>query len=477
MVLTSFPFAAFFLFVLVVYWASESRKTFRKSFLFCCGLFFYGSINIFYLPLLLFVGISNYLFALWMARTDTQRLRQVLLAANITINIGQLAFFKYYDFFYRSAASLLLLADIQVPPPELQISLPVGISFFTFQALSYAIDVYRDPRQAVRSPLDVLLFVSFFPTILSGPIMRARDFIPQLNADTREPIRYQEGYALILSGLFKKIVISSYLSEHIVRDVFQVPADYSSLAVLAAVYSYSIQIYCDFSGYTDLALGMGILLGFKLPENFMAPYRAIGLIDFWRRWHISLSLWLRDYLYIPLGGNRKGVLRKYVNLMITMLLGGLWHGADLKFLSWGGLHGLGLVVTHLFKDLAARAGFNAEGHPGLLLPARILGWFCTFNLVSFLWVFFQAEDWNRAIEIIGSALSFGTSGKGFEFLVVPAILTGLGIQFLGKYSYDLYLKLQERLPVPLQAAVAAMLVIMILKLGPVGVPPFIYFSF
>ncbi len=476
MIFTSLEFAIFLFVLLVPYWALESKTKIRKALLLCSGLFFYSSANILYLLPLLVVAISNYLFALWIADVQSTSYKRSLLWIDVAISIGQLAIFKYLDFLFRSLESLLLLFNIQAALPALQIGLPVGISFFTFQALSYTIDVYRDPRQVVRSFPDVFLFVSFFPTILSGPIMRARDFIPQLNFTNRSGHKFREGYALILSGLFKKIVISSYLSEHVVRNVFQVPADYSAMAVLAAIYSYSVQIYCDFSGYSDLAIGIAILLGFKLPENFRSPYMALSLTEFWHKWHITLSTWLRDYLYIPLGGNRKGTLRKYLNLMITMLLGGLWHGADSKFLLWGGLHGLGLVVTHIFNDTWARLR-PGDTKPGGSLIIRTLLWFITFNLVSFLWVFFRAEDSARAFEIFGAAFSFWKPGKGIEFMVVLAILTGLWIQLFGQYIHDFYLKAQERLPVPFQAVVITLITIMIIKLGPPGVPAFIYFSF
>ena len=388
------------------------------------------------------------------------------------------------SFFYTTIESLFIKIGLQVPLPVAEIIFPVGISFFTFQGISYTIDVYRDRNQLVPKLVDILLFVSFFPTVLSGPIMRAGHFIPQLARPNTNSRAFQVGYALILSGLFKKIVIASYLSEHIVRQVFQVPANYSSLTVLAAVYSYSIQIYCDFSGYSDLAIGLALLLGYHVPDNFLSPYTAVNLQEFWHRWHISLSTWLRDYLYISLGGNRGGRWRKYLNLLITMVLGGLWHGAHARFILWGTLHGLGLVATHIFKDLKAyllpprrsgRRDRDRSGFAGGLI--RFFCWLATFNIVSFLWVFFRAEDHNRAFEIFGAVFSLNQPGGGFEFLVIPAILTGLGIQFFGVFVRELYLTIQDRLPLPFQGAVVAMICIIIFRMGPEGVLPFIYFQF
>ena len=240
----------------------------------------------------------------------------------------------------------------------MDILLPVGLSFYIFQGMSYAIDRYRDTALKPMTFLDVLLFVSFFPVVLSGPIMRSSQFFPQLMEDSPagsdeeyEQLEKKlinrdiaEGFSYILSGLFKKVVLASYLSEHIVRDVFQSPEFYSSETVLVAMYAYAMQIFCDFSGYTDIAIGIGRLIGFKIPQNFNAPYLATSLKEFWHRWHISLSAWLRDYVYFSLGGNRKG--NKYINLFITMTLGGLWHGSHLRFLIWGMAHGLGLVFNH-----------------------------------------------------------------------------------------------------------------------------------
>lgn len=481
---TTVEFALFFFLVLILNWTLPRPGSAYKIFLLTANYFFYGCLDPRFLLILLGVSLSNWACARFMARTDSGRAKKAWLSLDLVVNLGLLVLFKYLEFFYGLWDSLLWSVGFRNPFSMPDLVFLIGISFFTFQGLSYAIDVYRDRDQLAAGPLDVFLFVSFFPTIMSGPIMRARHFLPQLAAPRYDSVSFHIGFSLILSGLFKKIVIASYLSEHIVREVFQVPADYSSLAVLAAVYAYSIQIFCDFSGYSDLAIGLALLMGFHIPDNFRSPYISTNLQEFWHRWHISLSTWLRDYLYIPLGGNRKGPARKYLNLMITMVLGGLWHGAHGKFIIWGAFHGLGLTLTHIYKDFRKRTGSAAAEAAPQVSAARpgrrikpVLAWAVAFNVVSFLWVFFRAEDTARAWEIFQRIFSLDSLGRGFEVYVIPALVVGLAVQFFGHYGHQAYLRLQERLPAPVQAVVISLLTIIILRLGPGGVLPFIYFQF
>ncbi|MFH1136068.1 MAG: MBOAT family O-acyltransferase [Pseudomonadota bacterium] len=483
---TTLQFALFFLCVLPLNWMLRERPGPYKAFLGAANIFFYGFLDVRFLPLLLVVAYSNWHCALLTVSFSKKSTKKAILSANLVVNLGLLAFFKYFEFFFAQLETALLFVGWTLALPPWEITFPIGISFFTFQGLSYAIDVYRDPRKVVRGFGDVFLFVSFFPTIMSGPILRADRFIPFLETPRRDPEDFQAGFGLILSGLFKKIVLAGYLSEHIVRQVFQVPEACSSLTVLLGVYAYSIQIFCDFSGYSDLAMGVALLLGYKIPENFRSPYTALNLQDFWRRWHISLSTWLRDYLYISLGGNRLGPGRKYLNLMITMVLGGLWHGAHTRFLLWGALHGAGLAVTHFVEDLRGRGEPSHRNRyrrriqdqvgraPGWL--GNILSWLLLFHFVTLLWVFFRADDAARAWDVIRSIPAW-RSGAGFEPWVVPAILAGLAVQFTGGWTMKSFLGLQQRLPVFLQAAVIALACVVILRLGPEGVPPFIYFQF
>lgn len=472
---TTIDFALFFLIVLIVNWSLRRYALPYKLFLLAANYFFYGYLDIRFLLLVLAITISNYVTAYSISKTDNPKHKKVFITVDIIINLAVLGIFKYYEFFYNSLEEMLIAFGLQNPFPILEIVFPIGISFYTFQGLSYAIDVYRQSDRVAKNPLDVFVYISFFPTILAGPILRSHQFVPQLQERTFDYKSFKIGFMLILSGLFKKVVLSSYLSEHIVRDVFQVPESFSSLTVLMAVYGYCIQIFCDFSGYSDLAIGLALLLGFKLPDNFNDPYRSTNMQEFWRRWHISFSTWLRDYLYIPLGGNRKGITRKYLNLMITMILGGIWHGAHFNFIIWGALHGGGLVGYHYYKD-SIKPKLTLE-HQTWKALGKILGWVLTFHFVSFAWIFFRADSTPIAFEIIQSLFAFRTTGTGFEFYVIPAILVGLLIQFFGHHIQNGYLTLQSKLPVYAQGLVISIICIIIIQMGPDLILPFIYFSF
>ncbi len=474
-------FAVFLLFVLVAGWLLRDRDEAYRAFLLLCNLFFYAVAGIAFVPLLLAVAVLNWGTAHLLARfRERPRVRKALIVADVAAHVCLLAFFKYYEFLVLGLESLASLGGFGMglvahALPGTDMLFPVGLSFYTFQGLSYAVDHYRNPDEPPRAFLDVLLFVSFFPTIMAGPILRARQFLPQLGHRTWESRDVQEGFALILSGLFKKVVIASYLSEHIVRGVFESPEFYSSWAVLAAVYAYSIQIFCDFSGYSDMAVGVGRLMGFRLPENFRSPYLALNVQDFWRRWHITLSLWLRDYLYIPLGGSRRG--NRYLNLIITMALGGLWHGSHLRFLIWGVMHGVGLAVVHAFHQLKPRLWPGPVENTVLRWCGMAAAWLLTFHFVSLLWIFFRAEDMERSLEILRRLLFFGQPGEGFPLLVVPAVAAVLLVQLYGARLFRGFVDMQDRLPWAAQAVVLALLGGFILRMGPDGVMPFIYFQF
>lgn len=474
-------FASFLLLVLIVGWLLRGRDEAYRAFLLLCNLFFYAVAGIAFVPLLLTVAVLNWGTARLLARfRERPGLRKGLIAADVAAHVCLLAFFKYYEFLVLGLESLASLGGFGMglvahALPGTDMLFPVGLSFYTFQGLSYAVDHYRNPDEPPRAFLDVLLFVSFFPTIMAGPILRARQFLPQLGRRTWESRDLQEGFALILSGLFKKVVIASYLSEHIVRGVFESPEFYSSWAVLAAVYAYSIQIFCDFSGYSDMAVGVGRLMGFRLPENFRSPYLALNVQDFWRRWHITLSLWLRDYLYIPLGGSRRG--NRYLNLIITMALGGLWHGSHLRFLIWGVMHGVGLAVVHAFHQVKPKLWPRPVENPALRWCGMAAAWLLTFHFVSLLWIFFRAEDMERSLEILRRLLFFGQPGEGFPLLAVPAVAAGLLVQLYGARLFRSFVDVQDRLPWAAQAVVLALLGGFILRMGPDGVMPFIYFQF
>ncbi|MGL4208698.1 MAG: MBOAT family O-acyltransferase, partial [Candidatus Adiutrix sp.] len=410
--------------------------------------------------------------------------RQIILAIDVIFCLSLLCFFKYFEFGATFLAQLALgtglLAHFQLP----DIVYPIGLSFFTFQGLSLAIDHYRSPHLMPPDALSALNFVSFFPTLLSGPIQRYGTFAPQIKKAKYTPDSFNLAVALIIIGLFKKIALSSYLSEHIVREVFQVPESYSALGVWAGIYGYSAQIYLDFSGYSDLALGIALLLGYNVGWNFNAPYLATNIREFWHRWHISLSTWLRDYLYIPLGGNKKG--SKSLNLFLTQTLGGLWHGAHLRYLIWGMAHGLALVISHFFaaKQKARDRRMDEMGlkpwqRPPKRFPKvkKFIGFFITFNFVSLTWILFRAEDTTRAWDILKAAFDWQRLGLGAPTLVWILVALTLFMQFTGASLRAFFMGLQKKLPAPLLAVWCAFWVILILKLGPSGVLPFIYFQY
>jgi D-alanyl-lipoteichoic acid acyltransferase DltB (MBOAT superfamily) len=478
---TSFEFALFFLIIFPLNWILRPYDLGYRLFLLAASYTFYASFNLKFVLILFIFSFLTWFFAIIFRESGERWFRKFCLILYLSFSLGILIFFKYYEMLYLSLDRLLGLVNVANPVPFMDVFLPIGISFFTFQGLSYAIDVYRDDRNVVKNPLDVFIFISFFPTILSGPILRAKDFIPQLRQSAPQ-VDMASGFYLLVRGLFKKLVISSYLSEHIVRQVFAAPEGFSSLAVLVGVVSYSIQIYCDFSGYTDMARGIGRLLGFSLPDNFNLPYGACNLRDFWHRWHITFSTWLRDYLYIPLGGNRKGRFRKYANLVVTMALGGLWHGAAYNFLVWGFIHGFGLVAVHLYIDRKSRLRGGAAASVTGVGPflSRTAGRVATFSYVTLAWVFFGAEDAGKAMDILARIADFDAQGATAGPLPLVPVLLAVAVLTSQIWRLDargLYDRLVRPLPSPIQGAVLGLVVAAILKLGPDGVLPFIYFSF
>ncbi len=471
----SFQFALFFLLVLPLNWLLKGRSGYRL-FLLAASYVFYGSFGLEFLFILVQFSFFTWLFTTLMSRTKRPGVRLLYLWLLICVGLGGLAFYKYFDLIFTATDRLLVGVGLSNPLPMLDVLLPVGISFFTFQGLSYAIDMYRDPAAAMKRPLDVFVFVAFFPTILSGPILRAHQLAPQL--DNTAPLSREAataGYFLLLSGMFKKLVLSSYLASHVVNHVFDYPDGFSFLGALCGVLGYSIQIYCDFSGYTDLVLGVGLLMGFILPENFDRPYRSLSLREFWHRWHISFSTWLRDYLYFSLGGSRVSAWRKHLNLLLTFALGGLWHGAGLNFIFWGVLHGLGLMLNHGLRDRRKARGLPLDPRRSPLMSAFC--WLLTFGYVSFAWIFFRAESFGQGWEVVGRVLSLDNAGQGANLVVLAIVVLVLLKEFLGFDIRKLYVNVFGRVHWGVQTLVVGLLGTVIYRLGPDGVPAFIYFQF
>jgi len=401
--------------------------------------------------------------------TSTSHRRSYLLLSVCT-NLGILAYFKYAGFFVDSFVDVMGSLGFNLSVEPLRIILPVGISFYTFQTMSYSIDIYRNNLKPTKSLLDFALFVGFFPQLVAGPIVRAKDFLQQLSTNNREPLQMGRATKLILGGLFKKIVIADLLATEIVDGVFRNPAGSTGLETLIGIYGYALQIYGDFSGYSDIAIGIALLLGFQFSDNFNQPYRALSLQDFWRRWHISLSSWLRDYLYIGLGGNRKGKVKTYRNLLLTMLLGGLWHGAAWTFVAWGLLHGGGLAIERAIDEKSVE--------PVKQKPFRkFLRGLFTFHLVCAGWVFFRSVDIDRAFEVFAALGNSWTSAPSMNWGIASVLLIGVLMQTCKEGSFDEFWKRFSNLPAILQGLGVAIAVVIMDLLGPDGVAPFIYFQF
>jgi len=456
-------------------WLLRPHYTIWRLAMLGASLYFYAYWNA---RLVLLIGASitiNYLFghAVGQARSpdgEKTSASRYLVIASVVVNLGILGFFKYYGFFVTSLISLSHDLGIDLSPPLIEVILPVGISFFTFQAMSYVIDVGRG-TQEVLPLLDFALYISFFPQLVAGPIVRAQEFAPQMHTqpDPRQ-VAMPEGFELIFRGLFKKVVVSSFLATNLVDPVFAHPDLHSRFENLAAMYGYAIQIYADFSGYTDIAIGVALLMGFRFPQNFDAPYKSLSIQEFWRRWHMTLSRWLRDYLYIPLGGNRGSTAFMYRNLFLTMLLGGLWHGASWNFVIWGALHGGFLVAERVVK-----ARWEPIGVPE---PAVKVGqWFLTFHLVCFGWIFFRAETFSDATALIGRILFGPGGGAMVTALVVVTIVAMIASQFVPEDAVSRATTLFAQSPIYVHIAAVALGLGLIDALGPEGVAPFIYFQF
>lgn len=461
-----------FVFLFVGFYAIYSltlrHKTLRLAWVTAFSLFFYYKCAGIFWLLHVVIVVVDYNLARWMEAARSGRERKWFLFLSLCVNLGMLVYFKYnWD-------SQLWCELTGKPFDVTKLFLPAGISFFTFQSLSYTIDIYRGEIKALDSMLDYAFFVTFFPQMVAGPIVRARDFLPQIDRVPQlSQSDFGRGVFLICTGLFKKGVISDYISVNFVQRVFEQPQVYTGVENLMGVYGYALQIYCDFSGYSDMAIGLALLMGFHFPINFDSPYKSLSVTEFWRRWHISLSSWLRDYLYVPLGGNRHGTWMTYRNLMLTMLLGGLWHGAALRFIIWGGLHGAALAVERLVKSY----------FPGEVRPWRkVLGGLLTFHFVCFCWVYFRAEN----LDVVRSMLHQIV----FEFH--PEVLSGFfdgyaAIVFWMLVGYALHFtpatwelgaqRAVTRLPLLLKVLCIVLVAALVMQVKSSDVQPFIYFQF
>jgi alginate O-acetyltransferase complex protein AlgI len=472
----SLPFAVFFAVVFAAYWLLPWTRA-RVWLLLLASFFFYASWNK-WLALLICVSTAmDYGVARGLEAFRTPWKRKALLLVSLVANLGLLAYFKYANFFLDSLQQVVRAGGGSVSLPVLQVILPVGISFYTFEAINYTVDVYRGRTRAERNLANFMLFITFFPHLVAGPIVRARDFLPQIHRPKRwSGARLQLGAEYFLMGLVKKVVIADRMALY-ADPVFAAPARYSSAAVWLAVVAYAVQIYCDFSGYTDMALGTAHMLGYKLAQNFNMPYLAKNISEFWRRWHISLSSWLRDYLFIPLGGSRGSGWRTNRNLLITMTLGGLWHGASWTFVAWGVFHGLLLIAHRTFKrfaDYRPRLRCGLETAPGVALRMAV-----TFVAVCVGWVFFRCQTFEAALAML-CRMVFPHPGAELPLETGPlyAVLGLVAVCHVVAAS-GLWKRLNARLPAPAWGVgySAAVTLILAQAMAANAGKAFIYFQF
>jgi len=490
LIFTNSLFWFFFGFILLVYQFIYTKNRLRNMFLLAFSIFFYYKSSGFYFVMLLITTMIDYSMGHLIASTDKRNKKFLFVTISVCINLLMLSYFKYSYFFadlWNSLFSLkiqpvnyLAMFSNVLNHGKLDVSniiLPVGISFYTFQSISYSVDIYRGILKPVKNFWDFAFFVSFFPQLVAGPIVRAIDFVPQIykpyNLSKEE---FNHAIFIILKGLIKKILISDFISSNFVDRIFESPVNYTGFENLMSIYGYTIQIYCDFSGYTDIAIGVALILGFRLIPNFNSPYSSVSITDFWRRWHMSLSTWLKDYLYISLGGNRKGKIRTYFNLFLTMLLGGLWHGAHLKFIIWGALHGFALTIHKLWMEITHTEKINSKGF------RKFIGQFITFNFVAFCWIFFRADSMLVVSQMLKQI------GEHFSPELIPQMLYSYRIVFiliLSAYLIhwmrrDTKLFLENilyKFPNFAKAIVIAIIIMGLYQVKTSDIQPFIYFQF
>lgn len=454
----------------------------RRVFLLAASYYFYLSWKIEYGILIVLTTALNFYASVYMDKTENKTVRKALLGFSLFVSLGVLFIFKYYNFFVSSANELLKTTGSNGSLPLLNVLLPVGISFYTFQALSYTIDVYRKEIKAEKNIILFALFISFFPQLVAGPIERAGNLLRQLHKrQTFDFERMSDGLKLILWGLFKKVVIADRLSI-LVTQVYGNPHDYAGLPLLIATYFFAFQIYCDFSGYSDIAVGSARVLGYELMENFQRPYFSQNIAEFWRRWHISLSTWFRDYIYIPLGGSRQGKWKLYRNILIVFFICGVWHGAAWTFIAWGVLHGAYLLGHNLMSGIGGRVStwLDLQRFP---FAVKLFNVFVTFHLVAFSWIFFRAESISDALYIAGNlftdfnlSLKFDMGMSGYEFSIAILAIALMEI-FHMIQRHGSIRHMLARKPRWMRWAAYYGLIASILMFGEFSLKEFIYFQF
>lgn len=469
MLFSSGTFWVLFLVFIPVYSLLKRRLWQMIVFVVAFSFYFYYKSSGVFVVLLFATSLFDWLLSRLLVRLKSVTARKLCVACSLTASLGILGYFKYANFFLWNI-SAMVGANFQ----PLDLILPVGISFYTFQSISYIVDVYKGRVAPTHTWLEYAFFLSFFPALVAGPIVRADYFLPQIRENrhaTRDEVYM--GFWLIILGVVKKAIIADYIAQY--NDlIFQSPTGYSGFETVMGIIGYTMQIYCDFSGYSDMAIGIALIMGFRLAQNFNFPYKSQNLTDFWRRWHISLSTWLRDYIYIPLGGNRKGTRRTYINNFATMLIGGLWHGAAWKFVFWGAMHGAGLAVHKASKPWLDRLGSS--------WPVKALSWFVTMTVVALLWVFFRADSWTDSWPIIKNAFTDFSLDYALPFasarmlwlimMLVIIVAHALPTNFWGKAAAAFV-----KSPWIIKLLIFIVVVQLVIELRGEDVAPFIYFQF
>lgn len=469
MLFSSGTFWVLFLVFIPVYSLLKRRLWQMIVFVVAFSFYFYYKSSGVFVVLLFATSLFDWLLSRLLVRLKSVTARKLCVACSLIASLGILGYFKYANFFMWNITAMVG-ANFQ----PLDLILPVGISFYTFQSISYIVDVYKGRVAPTRTWLEYAFFLSFFPALVAGPIVRADYFLPQIRENrhaTRDEVYM--GFWLIILGVVKKAIIADYIAQY--NDlIFQSPTGYSGFETVMGIIGYTMQIYCDFSGYSDMAIGIALIMGFRLAQNFNFPYKSQNLTDFWRRWHISLSTWLRDYIYIPLGGNRKGTRRTYINNFATMLIGGLWHGAAWKFVFWGAMHGAGLAVHKASKPWLDRLGSS--------WPVKALSWFVTMTVVALLWVFFRADSWTDSWLIIKNAFTDFSLDYALPFasarmlwlimMLVIIVAHALPTNFWGKAAAAFV-----KSPWIIKLLIFIVVVQLVIELRGEDVAPFIYFQF
>lgn len=466
-------FMVLFILFIIIYQAIKHHTKLKMLFVIAFSLYFYYKSSEWCVFILAGVCLSDYFLGLLLGRTHSNLGRRLIVALNVVLNVGMLVYFKYFNLLATALSSIF---SSSFEPWD--IILPAGISFFTFRSISYMVDIYRGQLEPCRNLLNYSFYLTFFPPLLAGPVVRAKDMLPQVeNPQPVSPQMISEGLFLIITGLLKKVVIADYISGNFVDRIFDNPMLYSGFENLMGCIGFTIQLYCDFSGYSDMAIGLALLLGYRFKDNFAAPFKSQSPTEFWHRWHISLSTWLRDYIYIPLGGNRKGKARAYFNQFITMVIGGLWHGASWMYVIWGAYHGFLLIAHKAIKQIWHLPEV-LKGRP----EVRVLNVALTFALIVVGFTFFRAPSLDVAHDIFYQIFNNFHLGVAAQFvqsymMIVIALLTAYIAHMTPRIWTDVTCKAYKGMPLVFQAVILAAIVFIVVQTRQSELVPFIYLQY